>query len=321
MESKRFLITGALGAIGVWTMRSLLEHGHAVVALDLGGSGHRLPIALSDEQRTAITQVQADITDLATLERVLDEQAITNVIHLAALQVPFVREDPVLGAQVNVTGTTNVLEAIRRRAERIGPLVYASSIAVYGPAGTLAGDDPPGTLYGVYKRANEGTAQRYFEDYGVSSIGLRPHTVFGPGRDQGVTSAPTIAMVAAAAGRPFHIPFGGRIQLQHTADAGEAFARAALLDYQGTSVHNLDGPVASVAEVAAMIERAAPGAQVTVGDAVLPLVEAVDGSSFVELLGGSVMGAAEERVVESVRRFEDLIERGLVEPPAPEPEH
>jgi UDP-glucuronate 4-epimerase len=233
----------------------------------------------------------------------------------AALQVPFVRADPTLGAAVNVTGTANVLEAVRRRAGRIGHVVYASSVAVYGPAGTLAGDDVPGTLYGVYKRANEGTARRYLEDYGVSSIGLRPHTVFGPGRDQGVTSAPTIAMVAAAARRPYEIPFGGRIQLQHTADAGEAFARAALLGYEGASVHDLDGAVMEVGEVAALIREAAPGARIGVGDGRLPLVESVDGSSFVELLGGSVMGPVQERVTESVRRFEALIEQGVVEPP------
>jgi UDP-glucuronate 4-epimerase len=298
----RFLITGALGAIGVWTMRSLLSRGHEVVALDVGGARHRLPIALDDEQQASVTHVQGDITDLPTLERVLDEHAITNVIHLAALQVPFVRADPARG--------------VRRRADRIGPLVYASSIAVYGPRGTLAGDDVPGTLYGVYKRANEGTALRYLEDYGVSSIGLRPHTVFGPGRDQGVTSAPTVAMVAAAARQSFHIPFGGRIQLQHTADAGEAFARAALLDYEGASVHNLDGAVVPVTELAALMERAAPGVKITVDDARLPLIEEVDGSSFVELIGGSVMGPVEARVTESVRRFEELIEQGLVTPPA-----
>jgi UDP-glucuronate 4-epimerase len=315
-RQKRFLITGALGAIGVWTMRSLLERGHVVVALDLGGSRHRLPIALSDAQQACIAHERVDITDLEALEVVLDRHRITNVIHLAALQVPFVREDPVLGAQVNVTGTVNVFEAIRRRADRIGPLVYASSIAVYGPSGTLAADDVPGTLYGVYKRANEGTAQRYFEDFGVSSIGLRPHTVFGPGRDQGITSAPTTAMVAAAARQSFDIPFGGTIQLQHTADAGEAFARAALLDYDGASVHNLDGAVLPVADVAALIERMAPGARIAVGDTALPLVESVDGASFVALLGGSVMGPVEERIAESIRSFEQLLADGVVRPPA-----
>jgi nucleoside-diphosphate-sugar epimerase len=213
----------------------------------------------------------------------------------------------------------NVLEAVRRRTGRMGPLVYASSIAVYGPAGTLASDDAPATLYGVYKRAGEGAAQRYFEDYGVSSIGLRPHTVFGPGRDQGLTSAPTLAMLAAAARLPFHIPFGGRVQLQHAADVGRAFARAALLDYRGACVHDLDGAVVDLAELARLIERAAPGARVSVGDAPLPLIEAVDGAGCVELLGGSVMGPLPERVHESVRRFEQLLAQGLIQAPEAQP--
>jgi nucleoside-diphosphate-sugar epimerase len=310
----RFLITGALGAIGVWTMRSLLERGHGVVSFDLGGSKHRLPLALSDEQQARITHLQGDITDLPALERALGEHAITNVIHLAALQVPFVRADPVLGTRVNVLGTANVLEAARRHGVE-GPVVYASSIAVYGPQGTLAGDDVPGTLYGVLKRANEGTAVRYSEDYGVSSLGLRPHTIFGPGRDQGVTSAPTLAMVAAAARRPYEIPFGGRVQLQHAADAGEAFARAALLEYEGAAVHDLDGEVLAVEDIVALIREAVPEAEFTFGALRLPLIEEVDGAGFVALLGGSVMGRAAERIPASVRAFEDLLARDLVAVP------
>lgn len=311
-----FLVTGALGAIGVWTMRSLLERGCRVVALDVSGARHRLPLALSDQQQAQITHVAGDITDLDALQVVLDEHDITNVIHLAALQVPFVRKNPMLGAAVNVVGTVNVFEAMRRRSERLGPLVYASSIAVYGPKGTLDGDDTPSTLYGVYKRTNEDTAVRYFEDYGVPSIGLRPHTVFGPGRDQGVTSGPTLAMLAAAAHQPFHIPFGGHIQMQHVADVGEGFASAALLDYEGASVHNLDGVVVSVDELPALIDQAVPGAEITVADTPLPLIEGVDGSSFVQLVGRSVIGPIDERVTDSVRHFENFLARGLVQPPA-----
>ena len=311
----RVLVTGALGAIGVWTMRSLLRHGCSVVALDLGGATHRLAIALTDEQQAQLTHVQVDITDLDALSRVLDDHAITKVVHLAALQAPLVRERPVVGSAVNVVGMTNILEAIRRCSTDVGALVYASSIAVYGPGGTLAGDDLPGTLYGVHKRDNEGTAARYFADYGVSSIGLRPHTVFGPGRDQGLTSAPTLAMLAAAARQPYTIPFGGKIQVQHVSDAGEAFARTALLDYEGASVHNLDGEVVAVDAIASFIEQAAPGSSISVADRALPFVESVDAFSFVELLGESVMGPVKDRVAESVLAFEGLLSQGLVKPP------
>ena len=175
--------------------------------------------------------MRGDITDLDAFERTLDEHAITHVIHLAALQVPFCRADPPLGARVNVVGTVNVFEAVARRADRMGPVVYASSVAAYDALDdTTAGpamQGVPSTLYGVYKRANEGTATVYASERGVASVGLRPHTVYGPGRDQGLTSAPTTAMLAAAAGRPYRLPFGGAYQLQYAPDVAAAFVAAA----------------------------------------------------------------------------------------------
>ena len=90
----RYLVTGAFGAIGVWTMRSLLDRGHEVVSFDIGEQAPRLPLALTPEQAASVTRVRGDIGDLNAVERALDEYAITHVIHLAALQVPFVRADP-----------------------------------------------------------------------------------------------------------------------------------------------------------------------------------------------------------------------------------
>ena len=306
----RFLVTGAFGAIGVWTMRALLDRGHEVVSFDIGEQAPRLPLALTEDEAGAITRVRGDITDLNAVERVLDEHAITHVIHLAALQVPFVRADPPLGARVDVLGTVNVFEAVRRRRDRIAPLVYASSIAA------LADGDHPSTLYGVFKWANEGTGERFFEDYRVSSIGIRPHTVYGPARDQGLTSAPTTAMVAAAAGVGYRIPFGGRAQMQYTADVGEAFARASELErYEGWSVHNLDGPEVSMPELVELIRQVAPGADVSSTGDPLPFPSSVDGSSFVELIGGSVMRPIEDGVKESVERFREMLADGRVKAP------
>jgi nucleoside-diphosphate-sugar epimerase len=293
-----YLVTGALGALGAWAVRSLLDRGQEVVTYDLGGSDHRLRLALADDEVAALTRIDGDVTDMDHLERVLDEHAITNVIHLAALQVPFVRDDPVLGSKVNVTGTVNLLEAVRRRADRMGPLVYASSIAaVKGEA------DYPSTLYGVFKLANEGTAAGYYADFGVSSIGLRPHTLYGPGRDQGLTSAPTAAMVAAARGEAYEIPFGGSLQLQYTADAGEQFVRASEARVEGASVHNLDGPVASVAEIVAAIEAVVPEAEITYGEDPLPFPSELDSSSFTELVGGPVSRPLQQGVAEAIEAF------------------
>jgi UDP-glucuronate 4-epimerase len=296
-----YLVTGALGAIGAWSVRSLLDRGETVVTYDLGGSDHRLRLALSDSQLAELTRVDGDVTDLEQLEQVLDEHEVTAIIHLAALQVPFVREDPIAGARVNVTGTVNVLEAARRRADRMRPVVYASSIAAIAEPGAAH----PSTLYGVFKLANEGTAERYFADYGVSSVGLRPHTVYGPGRDQGLTSAPTAAMVAAAAGREYRIPFGGALQFQYVADAGEAFVRASEADAVGAAVHNLDGPVVTMQELITLIEHTAPDAAglISAGDEPLPFPPSVDATSFIELVGGPVSRPIEEGVAEAIASF------------------
>jgi nucleoside-diphosphate-sugar epimerase len=297
----RYLVTGALGAIGAWTVRALLDRGHEVVTFDLGGSDHRLRLAVSDDELAALTRVQGDVTDLEQLTAVMEGHDIAGVVHLAALQVPFVREDPVAGANVNVTGTVNVLEAVRRRGNGMAPVVYASSIAALP---TEAGAYP-GTLYGVFKLANEGTARRYFEDYGVSSVGLRPHTVYGPGRDQGLTSAPTAAMVAAAKGEAFTIPFGGALQFQYSADAGEAFVRASEAGGQGASVHNLDGPVVTVEEVIAAIEAAAPEAagRITSEGDPLPFPPSVDSTSFERLVGGPTSRPFAEGVAQAIAAF------------------
>ncbi len=200
---ERFFVTGALGCIGAWVVRNLVREGIPTVIYDLGGSQHRLRLIMSEDELEQINIINGDVTDLNAVEQAVKDTGATHIIHLAGLQVPFCKADPSLGARVNVVGTVNMFEAAKRAG--IKHLVYASSIAVYGsseeyPEEMLSHDAPqrPRTHYGVYKQANEGTARIYWQDDDMSSIGLRPYTVYGPGRDQGLTSAPTKAMLAAA---------------------------------------------------------------------------------------------------------------------------
>ncbi|HYX85145.1 MAG TPA: NAD-dependent epimerase/dehydratase family protein [Gaiellales bacterium] len=320
MSGERFLITGAFGCIGTWVVRELVREGVAVTAFDLDTEPHRWRLVMSDQEISQVRRVQGDITDLGQLEIVLDGDGITHVIHLAALQVPFCRADPPLGARVNVVGTVNVFEAVKRRADRIAAIAYASSIAAYDALedgrDTVEMTGQPGTLYGVYKRANEGTAHVYWADDGVASIGLRPHTVFGPGRDQGLTSAPTTAMLAAAAGMSYRIPFGGRIQFQYAPDAARAFIAAARADATGATVHNLAGTSVHMGEVVAAIAAAAPDSagRIAFDDVLLPFPGTVDAASFERLVGPVIETPLLEAVADTVARFRDLIGRGLVDP-------
>ena len=101
MSIDRFLITGALGCIGAWTVRNLVREDVPTVAFDLGRDPHRLKLILTPEEMAQVTFVHGDITDLDALEQALDEHTITHIIHLAALQLPFVKANPPLGARVS----------------------------------------------------------------------------------------------------------------------------------------------------------------------------------------------------------------------------
>ncbi len=216
---ERFLITGSEGCIGAWVLRQLVAEGVPCVAFDLVTAGRRLRQIAGDEVADAVTYAQGDLTRDGDMERVMEAHAPTHIVHLAGLQVPFVAADPVLGALVNVVGTVRVLEAARHSGGTVRGVSYASSAAVYDPEGELR----PRTLYGVYKRCNEETARHYAESLGVSAVGLRPWTVFGVGRDQGVTSAPTSAIQAVVRGESYEIPFSGAMSMQYTADVAAAF--------------------------------------------------------------------------------------------------
>ena len=197
----------------------------------------------------------------------IDADEITNVIHLAALQVPFCRADPPRGALVNVVGTVNVFEAVRRRADRMAPVVYTSSMAIYTAddadpvTGRLAVDayPHPRNHYGVYKQANEGNARIYWLDSGLSSVGVRPMTVYGVGRDQGMTSGPTKAIVAAVLGQPYRVSFSGPTMYQYAADVAQTLIAASRSSVEGAHVFNLPGAVADGRALAAAIEAVVPG--------------------------------------------------------------
>jgi nucleoside-diphosphate-sugar epimerase len=290
-EQGRTLVTGALGCLGAWTLKALVELGEEPVGYDLGTDDARVRLVLSDEERAKVTFVAGDVTDAEALGGTLDGHGITSVVHLAALQVPFCRADPERGARVNVHGTVVVFEAVKARLGRIGGLAYASSTAVYNASDPSpapeSGGTAPSTLYGVYKLANEGTARVYWEEESVPSIGIRPYVVYGPGRDQGLTAGPSLAMAAAARGNGHTIAYGGTAQYDYARDVGRAFALAARAATDGAHVANFPGVPSTMQEVVDAIEAAAPAVagKVHWEEGQLPFPQALEGRLLERLLG------------------------------------
>lgn len=325
--SARVLVTGAMGCLGAWTVKHLLEAGHAPIAFDLSTNRRRLEALMDPETLAGVTFEQGDLTDGQAVREVMERNGVERIVHLAALQVPFCRADPVAGVRVNVEGTVHVFEAAR--ALGIPHLAFASSIAVYGPASDYATDvvddtapKRPRTLYGVTKIANEGTARVYWHDHGISSVALRPYTVYGVGRDQGVTSEPTVAMAAAARGEDAHISFGGTMQLQWASDVARQFIDAALLVdgagpggsegaperrfTRGAFVYDLGGPLVTIEEVARVVERGRPDVRVTVGDARLPFPQGFDDAALRAAAPTVYETPLEEGIRRTIERFEAL---------------
>jgi nucleoside-diphosphate-sugar epimerase len=316
MADGAILVTGALGCIGAWTVRELSSGDLPVVAFDKSEDARRLRQITTADQFARVRIVQGDITDLSTVEEVIHRFEVGGIIHLGALQIPFCRADPPLGALVNVLGTVNIFEAARRAG--IPRVVYTSSIAIFDQDGGRLGKDAvpdPKSHYGVYKLANEGTARAYWNDFGISSIGIRPMTVYGPGRDRGLTSSPTKVMLAAVLGCRYQIAFGGSTLFHYTGDVGRTMAAAIQTSVEGSHLVNLNGTRASVSDIVESLHRlVGPTAGgITAGPDTLPFPEEVD-TTGIEIIGPPPLTPLDEGIAATVEFFRDLQTRGLLVP-------
>jgi nucleoside-diphosphate-sugar epimerase len=318
MSRPIYLVTGAHGFIGAWVIKRLLASNFKVVIFDKSPDPQRLRLIMDDDEIERAAFVAGDITDAEDVSRVVEEREITNVIHLAGLQVPTCRANPRLGAAVNVIGTINVFEAAKNSGGRVKRIAYASSAAVFGKSDGPAPEELAGgmnTHYGAFKRCNEDNARVYFLENGVNSVGLRPLTVYGVGRDTGVTSDPTKAMKAAVVGRSFHIRFGGKTDFLYVADCADAFIRAASADLDGSHVFNSHGESVEMAAVVEEIEKLIPEAEgrITFDPTPLALPPELDDSAIVRALGDIPHTPLSLGMKETIERFAFLRRAGRLD--------
>lgn len=316
----RILVTGAHGCIGSWTMKALLDRGLDVVAYDVDPHSRRLGVIAPAGQVSRVAIHTGHIEDTAKIKALVKDEGITHVVHLAAQLMPACQANPVAGAMANVIGTLNVFEAARD-AGRPVRVVYASSSAVWGPeeaygAGKLTEADPlkPSTHYGVFKQANEGNARVFYSLHGVSSIGLRPWTVFGVGRDAGLTADPTLAIKALALGKPFQIRLTGHMDLQYVEDVAETFVQCLLSPLEGAHVFNLEGTVITMDDFIGELERARPGASklITARGPQVPVAYRMDGAQLRTLVTGIPQTSLESGIRKTLDYFVHLNRQGAL---------
>lgn len=303
--NRTVVVTGASGFLAAWILPKLVERGHSVVAVDIARDERRLSQILRGARLDAITWHMADLTDDLAMCRIAEHCAAGTILHLAALQIPACRANPIAGAKVNVVGHVNVLDAARRVGARV---VYTSSVAAK-PRGAA---NAPANLYGVFKRADEEIARLYAEDFGVASFGMRPHVVYGIGRDQGETSAVTSAMRAAALGESYIVPWTTATCFQFADDIAEMFVRVVEADWEGAHLADMTDTIESTSDIIDAIRAVVPSADVCAdGPERLSPTSGFDVAALEKIIGPRPLTPLQEGVRRTIDHFRALRAAGL----------
>jgi UDP-glucuronate 4-epimerase len=182
------LVTGGAGFIGSHLCEKLTARGDRVVALDNFDPFYAHSLKEKNVASLRILKnfslVEGDIRSNADLDLAFGAGKIDAVVHLAALAgVRPSIEEPARYQDVNVGGTTQILEAMRRHG--VKKMVFGSSSSVYGNNEKVpfAEDDPvdhPISPYAATKKACELMCHAYHHLFGLDIFCLRFFTVYGP---------------------------------------------------------------------------------------------------------------------------------------------
>lgn len=187
-KSKTYLITGAVGFIGMYLSKGLLDKGCKVIGIDNINDYYDVNLKYTRletlEKCSNFTFIKCDISDKEKVMDIFKEYKPNIVVNLAAQAgVRYSIENPDVYISSNVIGFYNILEACRYNP--VDHLVYASSSSVYGANKKVPFEesdfvDNPVSLYAATKKSNELMAHTYSHLYKIPTTGLRFFTVYGP---------------------------------------------------------------------------------------------------------------------------------------------
>jgi UDP-glucose 4-epimerase len=270
------LVTGACGRIGTHVIRQL----HALEVAVCGADAvTRCPHL---QGLASVTIYPVDVQDLASLVRLVQEQRISRIVHLAAVIGRQYDEQPWLSYAVNLGGTLNVLEAARLTGvERVvmasTQTIYPKITGAFGPPewrGISEEHAPdPRRPYSIMKLAGEHTGRYFAERYGVQFAALRFSSYYSAeraiGRGQNASDVLNRIILDAVEGNPTRIERGGDQVFDpvYAKDCAHGVICALLSDRPlSGQVYNISGGRGvTLKEAAALVARVLPGTDVTVG--------------------------------------------------------
>src|SRR5579872_4619555 len=176
--SKRIFITGGFGFIGSAVIKHLQHCGHEIFVFDDLSFGSRRFVEIPDSRF-----VRGNVLDPGLLESAMLDFRPEWVIHLAAVHfIPYCNEHPFESANINITGTINVLDCCRR-TKGLEKLLFASTAAVYPIFNDAIPESlpaAPADIYGLSKMTGEELCKKFHAETGIPTILCRFFNAFGP---------------------------------------------------------------------------------------------------------------------------------------------
>ena len=258
----RVAVLGGSGFIGPRVIRRLVEHGHEVHCMDIAPDAPSL-----EPLRDRIQIIRGDITLMDDVVEALTLSKPDRVLNLAyALGAG--ESDPHPQVRLNILGMDNCFEAARILGIR--RVVYASSLAVYGPQRlhgehAVTEEEPRlGTgIYAASKIFNEHQADWYNHAFDMAITGVRPANITGPDKVRGSMNH-VQCQVLPARNEPVHFPHRDTMTLPlHVEDIAEVFLRVTLAEETHYSIYNSGGESMSLGELAAIVREFLPEAEIT----------------------------------------------------------
>ena len=268
---EKIIIFGGSGFLGSWIVKAFLKKGYSVSIFDLKIQKEFFSHVVG-EDINKIKFINGDITNYDQVQESIND--MDHVINLAGLMTPDCSSNPILGAKVNVLGSINIFEALKKNNNKF--LVYASSAGVFGQKDHYY--PFPETHYGAYKLAVEGVARAYLNEDGISSVGIRPYVIYGPGREVGGTAGVTLACKAAKQGDSYTVNFSGKAGFVYVQDVVDLVEMSIAQIPSGALTFNINGITADVSDFINLIKKNIPLSDIGIEGDPLSVVDEIRGN-------------------------------------------
>jgi len=254
------LVAGGSGFIGFHLVKRLAELGEHVIVFD-----SQSPPSLPENLPGKVIWVKGDATQIVDILHALREYEVRDVYHLVALLANVCQEKPHLALKINVETLVNFLEAARLL--KLGRVIFASSVAVYGPnepapVGEKAPTNPA-SVYGATKVLGEFYGLHYYRSFGIDFRALRFTTLYGLGKSGGSTGICSLMIEKAARGESVAGDARDAItDWLYIKDAVQSLLLAREIKNPKHRIYNVGGGSYSVGQVADLVRKYLPAAKI-----------------------------------------------------------